>query len=679
MMRSLPNPDEVLAKAGLDCRAYFSVLAWPHTQAVVETRRLNALSREIIIRPSDQSDATSKEAADYVRSEFARLRIKALRSELWWAAYIGFSLALLEWEEADIGYRVKRWAVAPQHLVRLGFDTSPVVAGTELPWERCVLCRSGGASAFDLYGRGCAQGAYWPSFFLIADWKYWGDDVERYAAPRVLALVPPGYASTGPGLKYIDKVLGALDGLVRGGTAALDADTGLKIQELAHHAPQTSRVHQEFQRAGDELISKAVLGQTLSTDGGTIGTGAETLGRIHAETGLLPRLEADLQMIDEGLQWLAELVCRYRYGRDDLTPVIDHAGPRIRSGELSTIVNDLGLPVSQADAYDILGVPAPESGAPLLAGRLPGVGSISGQQAPRGSLGFGELSDGAGDHLTPLEQKWGPRLIDEYRKMGEAMTRTVSALPWEPKLSEGRQRVLAKVLRDMLLDAWLTAVEKALTKARDRGVELADPDVELDVELMLPIENREAKRILAAKQVVSTIEARARGIEQYAFSIARVEDMRLVEFAKGEVQRAAQGEVSLPEFRRSLETAFQEAGASPIRAGHAETVLRTNLASAYEGGHYEAVMSPALAEVFPAFEFKTVGDARVRAEHEILDGIVFGRDDPRLGEYWPPLDYNCRCTMLELAPEELPDGGIAEPVLDWHPPESFRDRPGAFM
>jgi SPP1 gp7 family putative phage head morphogenesis protein len=49
-------------------------------------------------------------------------------------------------------------------------------------------------------------------------------------------------------------------------------------------------------------------------------------------------------------------------------------------------------------------------------------------------------------------------------------------------------------------------------------------------------------------------------------------------------------------------------------------------------------------EAFPYFQYETRGDSRVRKHHEKLDGKVFRIDDAKAQGYWPPLDWNCRCT-----------------------------------
>lgn len=45
--------------------------------------------------------------------------------------------------------------------------------------------------------------------------------------------------------------------------------------------------------------------------------------------------------------------------------------------------------------------------------------------------------------------------------------------------------------------------------------------------------------------------------------------------------------------------------------------------------------------------FQTVGDAQVRPEHQILDGLILDIDDPRLDRLWTPLGWKCRCEWLQ--------------------------------
>lgn len=54
-------------------------------------------------------------------------------------------------------------------------------------------------------------------------------------------------------------------------------------------------------------------------------------------------------------------------------------------------------------------------------------------------------------------------------------------------------------------------------------------------------------------------------------------------------------------------------------------------------------------DLFPNLKFQTVGDDRVRDDHERLDGIIKPIDDSFWSRYYPPLDFRCRCDVVATA------------------------------
>ena len=66
-------------------------------------------------------------------------------------------------------------------------------------------------------------------------------------------------------------------------------------------------------------------------------------------------------------------------------------------------------------------------------------------------------------------------------------------------------------------------------------------------------------------------------------------------------------------------------------------------------------------DLFPNLKFRTVGDDRVRDDHEKLNGIIKPIDDAFWDRYYPPLDWRCRCDVVATAedadenePEDMP-------------------------
>lgn len=68
-------------------------------------------------------------------------------------------------------------------------------------------------------------------------------------------------------------------------------------------------------------------------------------------------------------------------------------------------------------------------------------------------------------------------------------------------------------------------------------------------------------------------------------------------------------------------------------------------------------------DIYPMLQFSAVMDGNTRDDHAALDGIIKPVDDPFWATYWPPLDWNCRCTVerlmegepTEIGERDLPD------------------------
>lgn len=58
-------------------------------------------------------------------------------------------------------------------------------------------------------------------------------------------------------------------------------------------------------------------------------------------------------------------------------------------------------------------------------------------------------------------------------------------------------------------------------------------------------------------------------------------------------------------------------------------------------------------DILPLLKYVTVGDARVRPEHALFDGIIKPVDDPFWNTHFPPNDWNCRCNVVQLASGEV--------------------------
>lgn len=83
-------------------------------------------------------------------------------------------------------------------------------------------------------------------------------------------------------------------------------------------------------------------------------------------------------------------------------------------------------------------------------------------------------------------------------------------------------------------------------------------------------------------------------------------------------------------------------------------------------------------EALPYLRFETVGDDRVRYAHQLLHGVTRHIDDAFWDTWMPPVGWNCRCDVLQVAdgetevPETLPDDKQAPPAFRFNPGKEKR-------
>lgn len=54
------------------------------------------------------------------------------------------------------------------------------------------------------------------------------------------------------------------------------------------------------------------------------------------------------------------------------------------------------------------------------------------------------------------------------------------------------------------------------------------------------------------------------------------------------------------------------------------------------------------SNIYNQLQYDTVGDARVRPEHAVLNGIVRPVNDKFWDKFYPPNGWNCRCTVMQI-------------------------------
>lgn len=171
-----------------------------------------------------------------------------------------------------------------------------------------------------------------------------------------------------------------------------------------------------------------------------------------------------------------------------------------------------------------------------------------------------------------------------------------------------------------------------------------------------------------------------------AFTVAKMMNVDLLKDVRGAVDKAIAKGQTLQQFREELEPRMLEAGwwgqadmTDPL-TGEVRTVelgsprrlrviFETNMQTSYAAGHWAQIQQT--KNDAPFLMYDAVDDGNTRPEHAAWDGLVLRADDTWWQTHYPPNDWGCRCSVIQLSAEQAGAMGKAEP--DTAPPLQMRE------
>lgn len=177
----------------------------------------------------------------------------------------------------------------------------------------------------------------------------------------------------------------------------------------------------------------------------------------------------------------------------------------------------------------------------------------------------------------------------------------------------------------------------------------------------LDLRFREAERFFGDRVSVikDSLDDIAEQSRVYAFTIAHVTSIHLLEDFQNEIlNQIITGGLTYEDFQKNVVPGLMaKHGWSGATAWHIETILRTNTQMAYGVGQLET--SVRVANEFPFWKYVAINDSRVRQTHRALHGRIYPANHPFWRLHYPPWDFNCRCDVIPLLPEQVgPDDRI---------------------
>jgi len=117
------------------------------------------------------------------------------------------------------------------------------------------------------------------------------------------------------------------------------------------------------------------------------------------------------------------------------------------------------------------------------------------------------------------------------------------------------------------------------------------------------------------------------------------------------ILRAVSEGAHVREGTRILGKAFGASGITPQSSFQLEAIFRTQMQMSYSAAKWAADQDPAIDEILWGYKYVTVGDSRVRLEHQGLDGVTLPKGDTFWSTDFPPNGWACRCQAIEIFEE----------------------------
>ena len=265
-----------------------------HYRAVLETRRRQVSQLMVTVEPAIEVDdesadettkAKAKADAELVREWVDRQELEEELFDLLDAVGKGFAVSEIIWEMSEsqwmpirLEYRLPRWFEFDRQTgeeLRLR-DIGGELGLAELEPAKFVVHRHATKSGLPIRG-GLARCAAWAWMFKIYGTRDWVRFVEAYAQP--LRLGKYDKASTDEEREVLKRAVNYI-----AADAAAIVPMGMEIEFIgADNASARAEIYRDLLNYIDGQVSKAVLGQTLTTDTSESGGGAYALGKVHDE------------------------------------------------------------------------------------------------------------------------------------------------------------------------------------------------------------------------------------------------------------------------------------------------------------------------------------------------------------------------------------------------------------
>jgi phage gp29-like protein len=341
-----------------------------HLSSLLQTRKLAVLSLDYEVLPYAKTAEDQRIAETVGNLVYSIPNLEGAFLDLLDAIGKGFALAEIMWAMDGGLAKIEELRWVPQKKVTFVEDLQPRLLTTEEPWQgaefplwKVVYHRYKARSGYDTRAGVLRVVGY---MYLLKNYalKDWAAFNEVFGMPLRLGKYDP---MASPADR--EALIQAIRNLGSDAAGVISKNTEIEFVEATSRLTGNTNPYQVLAEFCNREMSKAILGQTLTTD--TVGaTGTYAAARVHAQVRR-DLVEADAQALAQTLrEQLLRPLTGFNFGWDKPVPWF-----RFRYEEeedlktLSEVYRNLvemGLPLSLEHVAERFGIPLPQDGERLI-------------------------------------------------------------------------------------------------------------------------------------------------------------------------------------------------------------------------------------------------------------------------------------------------------------------------
>lgn len=314
----LPDPDIVLRKQGKDMRIYKELLCDPHVFACVQSRKAGVLSLDWDINRGIDKDENTENIFKLLKS----LDIHKLINDILDATLYGFQPLEIIWQKNKSGYILPTKVIAkpPEWFCfdddnNLKFRTKENYYGELLPNKKFLLAQNN-SSYNNPYGERTLSRVFWNVTFKKGGMKFWVVFTEKYGMPHLIGKHPRGATK-----EETNTLADMLEEMVQDAIAVIPDDSSVEIQEASKSS--SAEIYEKLIDKMNAEISKAILGQTLTTEIGSTGSYAAANTHMAVRQDII---DSDKKLVESVINQLIAWIYEVNFSNAEI-PVFEMFAP----------------------------------------------------------------------------------------------------------------------------------------------------------------------------------------------------------------------------------------------------------------------------------------------------------------------------------------------------------------